>query len=126
MEADRLGLQYQDIYPTFKGEGGVMYNYMIRMYMGPLVEKNLGAIISSPDYLKLNDGIKSTIFKELLGSFKKTGAGLNLMKLTPERIVDQLTGSYEKKQLDALRKYDIVPNIEQEEPEPTEQWKNFP
>ena len=101
IEADRLGLKFQEIYPN---TGIKAYDRLIVEYMGSQLEKTMGNLISQDGYLRLDNDLKKKVFKKEIGEFRKAGEAIQLNKLTPHEQIEQLAKNKDKMVREALEK----------------------
>ena len=86
IEADRLKMTPRDLYPR---TGSPEYDRLITEKMGPLVEKNIGALIESRGYLEADDKLKAALFKRQIQRFRGAAKRIALGE-APKFIIDEL------------------------------------
>ena len=105
VEADRLGLQWKDIYPR---TGVKSLDNLAAKYMGPHLEDALGKLMASKTYLTVDDKVKTILFKKYVNVFRKAGQDMTFKDANPHERLELMM-----KHKDALLKDLLEKSAEQ-------------
>ncbi len=86
LEADRLNLNYSDIYPR---TGDPTYDNLVMMHSGPIIESTLEPFINSKGWFNLTEGQKKAWFDSTVRKYQAIGKKWAKSELPPSQMLKE-------------------------------------